>query len=292
MIGVVIKKIADLFTVLSGNEIYQMSARGNLKKNNQLILVGDHVEFVKEENGKDFVIVEIKQRKNQLVRPPIANIDNLLIVITREPQPDLMLVDKLIITCQDLEINPILVISKADVLDDAFVENLIKEYSKVIRNIVVLSSFSGQGKEELLRLLCNKTSSLVGQSAVGKSSIINMLGGQTKVGELSQKTKKGKNTTRHSEINVFENGVRIADTSGFSRYSLIDIDYRQLMRKYVDFLPFSKECKYNSCVHIPEDECFCAVKRAVNCGKINKNRYTRYKTMFEELKKQWERRFD
>ena len=227
-----------------------------------------------------------------MVRPPIANLDNLVIVITREPKPDLMLVDKLIIICQEKGINPIIVISKADILDDDFVQDLINQYSPVIKNILVLSSFSGQGKDELLILLNNKTSSLVGQSAVGKSSIINMLGGESKVGELSQKTKRGKNTTRHSEINVFENGVRLADTSGFSRLFLENSDYRQLMRKYVEFLPFSEECKYSTCVHIPEKECDCAVKRAVKAGKINNFRYTRYMAMYEEMKKQWERRFD
>ena len=290
MKGIVIKKLADLFTVLSGGKVIEMNARGNLKKDNNKILVGDEVEFQKDNN--EYVISGIAKRKNELVRPPIANLDNLVIVITREPKPDLMLVDKLIIICQEKGINPIIVISKADILDDDFVQDLINQYSPVIKNILVLSSFSGQGKDELLILLNNKTSSLVGQSAVGKSSIINMLGGESKVGELSQKTKRGKNTTRHSEINVFENGVRLADTSGFSRLFLENSDYRQLMRKYVEFLPFSEECKYSTCVHIPEKECDCAVKRAVKAGKINNFRYTRYMAMYEEMKKQWERRFD
>ena len=290
MKGIVIKKLADLFTVLSGGKVIEMNARGNLKNDNNKILVGDEVEFQKDNN--EYVISGIAKRKNELVRPPIANLDNLVIVITREPKPDLMLVDKLIIICQEKGINPIIVISKADILDDDFVQDLINQYSPVIKNILVLSSFSGQGKDELLILLNNKTSSLVGQSAVGKSSIINMLGGESKVGELSQKTKRGKNTTRHSEINVFENGVRLADTSGFSRLFLENSDYRQLMRKYVEFLPFSEECKYSTCVHIPEKECDCAVKRAVKAGKINNFRYTRYMAMYEEMKKQWERRFD
>lgn len=290
MKGIVIKKLADLFTVLSGENAINMNARGNLKRDNNKILVGDEVEFQKE-NG-EYVITSVGPRKNELVRPPISNLDNLVIVITREPKPDLMLVDKLIIICQEKGINPIIVISKADILDEEFVQDLVDQYSPVIKNILVLSSFSGQGKNELLILLNNKTSSLVGQSAVGKSSIINMLGGKTKVGEVSQKTKRGKNTTRHSEINVFENGVRLADTSGFSRLFLENADYRQLMRKFVEFLPYARECKYSTCVHIPENECDCAVKRAVKAGKINNFRYTRYMAMYEEMKKQWERRFD
>lgn len=286
MKGVLIKKIADKFWVLNKkNEIIEISARGKLKEDG--VFVGDYV-IVEE---KDNVITDIEKRKNILVRPPIANLDCLLICITREPKADLQLVDKLIITCNKKNIEPILVISKADILDENFVKQMYNEYYNVVSHIVVLSSLSGFGKDEFINLIKNKTSSLVGQSAVGKSSIMNMLGAKMVVGELSKKLKRGKNTTRHSEIVPFKNGVRLADTSGFSRFVLEGVNSKNLMREYTDFLKFSKNCKYNSCVHIFEKECDCAVKQALKIGKINQNRYDRYKCLYEELKRQENRRY-
>ena len=290
MKGLIIKKIADLFTVYYNGKEVDASARGNLKKNNSLILVGDFVDFEKIA-GDDYVINSVYPRKNQLIRPPVSNLDNLVIVITKTPEPDLFLVDKLIVKCIEFGINPILVLSKADILQDEWVKDLKLQYCNVVKDIVVLSSVTMQGKEDLIKLLKNKTSSLVGQSAVGKSSIINMLGGQAKVGDVG-KNLRGKNTTRHSQINIFNDNIRIADTSGFSRYFLDSIKYSSLMRYYPDFLKYSDKCKYSSCVHIAEKDEECFVKRAVKSGKISINRYTRYVEIYKELKKQWDRRYD
>lgn len=290
MKGLIIKKLADLFFVLSSGKIVSARARGNLKKDDNNLFVGDFVVLSKTEQG-EYVIESVQQRKNLLTRPPIANLDNLVIVITVVPAPDLKLVDKLIVKCFMQNIKPILVISKADIVQDDFTNQIINDYSRVVKDIIITSSATGQGKEELLALLKNKTSSLVGQSAVGKSSIINMLGGKAKVGDVG-KNLRGKNTTRHSEINIFSNNIRIADTSGFSRLYINDIVYKDLMRYYPDFLQYSNKCKYASCVHINEknDECF--VKSAVKSGKISINRYTRYIEIYDELKKQWDRRYD
>lgn len=292
MQGVVVKKVADLFSVYSNGVCYNnVVARGGIKKKESRILVGDIVFFEHESKDK-YIIESICERKNELVRPPLANLDNLIIVITQKPLPDLVLVDKLIIKCKFLHIRPILVISKADILQNDFINELKNQYKNVVKDILVLSSVSGEGKEDLLKLIQNQTSSLVGQSAVGKSSIINMLGGSAQVGELSKKSMRGKNTTRHSEILVFENNVRIADTSGFSRFVLDGIKYSQLMRYYDDFEKFSEKCKYSTCVHIPEIEDECNVKKALKSGKININRYNRYKAIYEELKSQWDRRYN
>lgn len=294
MHGVVIKNIADLFCLCddSGKIYTNVVARGNLKKDEK-VYVGDSVEFENDGmSSEKCVITSVHTRKNLLMRPPVANLDNLLICITREPAPDLVLVDKLIITCGLYGIEPILVISKADILDEQFVQDICEQYKDSVNHIVVLSSATGYGKEHFLSLIKHKTSSLVGQSAVGKSSIINMLGGIAKVGEISKKNLRGKNTTRHSEINLFGEGIRIADTSGFSRLALVGIKYTDLMRHYKDFLSYSSDCKYASCVHIFEDQKDCAIKRALNSGKINQNRYNRYRQIYDELKRQWDRRYD
>lgn len=290
MKGLVIKKLADLFTIYYRGKEIKASARGNLKKNDSEILVGDFVDFEKASDSA-YIVNSIYPRKNQLVRPPVSNLDNLVIVITKTPEPDLYLVDKLIVKCLQLNINPILVISKADILQDEFVNGLYEQYNKVVKSIVVISTVTMQGKEYLTKLLKNKTSSLVGQSAVGKSSIINMLGGKAKTGAVG-KNLRGKNTTRHSHINIFENDIRIADTSGFSRYFLDNIKYSSLMRYYPDFIKYSDKCKYSSCVHVAEKDDECFVKSAVKSGKISLNRYTRYVEIYNELKKQWDRRYD
>ncbi len=293
MEGLIIKKIADKFTVYnhSKNLVYNAVARGNLKKENNMLLVGDKV-MCSEAEGEEVIIEKLIPRENVLVRPPIANVDNLIILITKEPAPDLMLVDKLIVQCNILNIEPIIVISKLDILDDTFVNDLVEQYKNAVNYIIPLSSKTGEGANRLIELIKGKTSSLVGQSAVGKSSLINMFGAKMEVGDISVKTKRGKNTTRHTEIWLFEGGVRLADTAGFSRFYLSDIKYSTLMRYYNDFIPYAKHCKYSSCVHIFEKDDECSVKIAKNSGKINLNRYNRYVVIYNELKKQWSRRYD
>ena len=290
MVGLIVKKLADLFTVYAGGKEVKAHARGNLKKDDESLYVGDFVLLSKTEQG-EYVIESVRERKNLLTRPPISNLDNLVIVITNVPEPDLFLVDKLIVKCFMQNIKPIIVISKADILPDDFTNQILQDYKNVVKDIVITSSLNGQGKEDLIKLLKNKTSSLVGQSAVGKSSIINMLGGNAQVGDVG-KNLRGKNTTRHSQINIFDGNIRIADTSGFSRFYINDINYKNLMRFYPDFVRYSDKCKYASCVHINEKDNECFVKSAVKSGKISINRYTRYVEIYNELKKQWDSRFD
>ena len=290
MVGLIVKKLADLFTVYAGGKEVKAHARGNLKKDDESLYVGDFVLLSKTEQG-EYVIESVRERKNLLTRPPISNLDNLVIVITNVPEPDLFLVDKLIVKCFMQNIKPIIVISKADILPDDFTNQILQDYKNVVKDIVITSSLNGQGKEDLIKLLKNKTSSLVGQSAVGKSSIINMLGGNAQVGDVG-KNLRGKNTTRHSQINIFDGNIRIADTSGFSRFYINDINYKNLMRFYPDFVRYSDKCKYASCVHINEKDNECFVKSAVKSGKISINRYTRYVEIYNELKKQWDRRYD
>jgi len=255
-------------------------------------MVGDWVDM--ESVGDDeFVIVNIYERKNTLVRPLLANLDQMLIVISQVPEPDFLLVDKLIIKCFYLGVRPVLIINKCDICDKNWVNNIVGEYLPVVDNILVVSSKTGENKEKIQELIKGKVSSFVGQSAVGKSCLLNMLGvkKKAKVGDVSIKTQRGKHTTRHSEISVLFEDAFLADTPGFSRLDLNEINYKELTRYYPDFEIYAKKCRYQPCSHIHEKETDCEVKKAINDCKINQNRYNRYIIIYNELKKYWEKMY-
>lgn len=281
----VYKNLSDKFFVIdeNGNK-FECLSRGKLKRYDKVV-VGDFVEV--EGN----VIIDVVDRKNVLVRPPIANLDRLLIVVSSVPETDFILVDKLIIKCFANNIEPVIVISKADILDDGFINQVKDEYSGVVSEIIVTSSESGQGQDELIKAMRGKLCAFAGQSAVGKSRLTNLLGGNAEIGELSSKLNRGKNTTRHTEI-YFIGDVMLADTPGFSKLDINEIKYTKLYEYYPEFKELNSECKYPACTHVYEKIGDCAVKRALNSCKINKNRYNRYITLFEDLKKYWEKMYD
>lgn len=280
----VYKNLSDKFFVVdeNGNK-FECLSRGKLKRYDKVV-VGD---FVEVDGG---VIVDVYDRKNILIRPPIANLDQMLIVLSSVPETDFVLVDKLIIKCFANNIEPIIVISKADILCDEFIASVKGEYKNVVNNIIVTSSESGQGRDELVSVMNGKLSAFAGQSAVGKSKLTNLLGGEAEVGELS-KISRGKNTTRHTEIFTIGD-MMIADTPGFSKLDIYEIKYTKLYEYYPEFSQYNASCKYPACTHVYEKINDCAVKNALNSCKINKNRYNRYITLFEDLKKYWEKMYD
>lgn len=286
MQGKVVKIIADLFSVLSEGNIYECSARGKLKKDK--IVVGDEVIVDKNEN----IIEKVLKRKNILIRPPVSNIDNLLIVLASVPEPDFILIDKLIVKCFKNNITPYIVINKCDINDKDFIQKVHDEYDSVCEKVVEISALTKEGVGSLIELISGGVTCLAGQSAVGKSELTLAFGGKAEVGELSKKINRGKNTTRHCEINVLPSGVMLIDTPGFSRLELEDVKYTELMTFYPDFYPYLNECKFTPCTHKHEKDCDCGVKRAVNVCKINKNRYNRYIDIYDELKTNWEKMYD
>lgn len=286
MQGKVIKIIADLFTIFSDGKVYECSARGKLKK--EKIVVGDNVEFSASEN----IIESVQERKNILVRPPVSNIDKMLIVLASVPKPDFVLIDKLIIRCFKDNITPYIVINKCDINDSEFIKSVHDEYDNVVEKVFEISALNREGLSELVGEIAGSLTCLAGQSAVGKSELTLALGGNAQTGELSKKINRGKNTTRHCEINILKDNVLTIDTPGFSKLKLDDIKYTLLMTYYPDFYPYLNECKFLPCAHKHEKEQDCGVKRAVNVCKINKNRYNRYIEIYDELKTDWEKMYD
>ncbi len=298
MAAVVVKNISNQFTISDNGELYIASARGNLKQDK--LVVGDKVEYSKTGSPvrlwsvgadgtrydyvyKGAVITKVLERKNTLIRPNIANIDNLIIVLSPLPKPDYILIDKLILTCLDNDIKPILCANKED-MSLEFINEVKAQYKDVVLDIVSVSALNGVGFDKLMPLLKGKISAFAGQSAVGKSTILNALTGANSAltGTISDKTLRGRHTTRHTEMFEIEPGTYVIDTPGFSMLNLPSITYDNLKYFYPDFAEF--ECKYTSCTHTKEQESECAIKQAVKSNKIDKDRYERYIYIYNELK--------
>ena len=271
----IIKAVAGEFLVKSDTKVLSLKGRKKLKEGK--LYVGDFVE-VDEDLG---VVERLLPRRNFLIRPPLANVEQALIVLAPIPKPDLLLVDKLLIKFFSLGITPIIVINKIDICATAVIEEITAQYGKICP-IYLISALDYNTTATVLNpVLSGKFSILTGQSAVGKTSILNCLlpDIQMETGEVSR-IGRGRNTTRHSEIFVLENGSMLADTPGFNAFELDDFSPENIIDNYPEFKAFSQNCKYNNCNHISEKLEDCAVKRALSEGKISKSRYERFVQLF------------
>lgn len=287
--GRVVKGVASKYFVDIGDQTLECIARGRLRLDTD-IFVGDFVELEKE--GKAYAIKKVLPRKNSLIRPYVANIDICFIVIATLPQPDFILVDKILINAIIADIKPVLVINKEDISQKEYVQGIASDYGNIL-DIIICSAKTGDGIDKIMEYAKNKVACFAGQSAVGKSSILNAIlkDDVFDTGSLSTKTARGKHTTRESVI-VKVNDASFIDTCGFSMFELFeDFKPETLSEYYFEFEPYISSCKYRKgCLHLSEPD--CAVKKAVEEGKISKNRYERYKTIYEELKDKWRKRYD
>jgi len=276
--GRVVKGVGGVFTVLSEERKYTCFSPKKLRYKQLDVLVGDNVQFEDLGKGKG-VIVEVLPRKNKLYRPEIANVDLCFLVLASEPQPDFYLADKVLINCFKQGIEPVIVVNKTDLSVDTL--NQVQSNYNGIADVVSISAVSGN-VDALKDYISSKVCCFAGQSAVGKTSILNALlpsfNGQ--VGGLSQKTGRGTHTTRHSSIHKVYDGY-VVDTCGFSLCDLDDIRSEELHLYLDDFVQIGG-CKYTSCTHTVEPD--CCVRQAVAEGRLNKERYDRYVEEFNELK--------
>lgn len=278
MIGVVVKKKANAFWVAFENQTVVCTAQKKLKENG--IFVGDRVEFDLTQKQ----IMALSKRKNKLLRPPVANIDCLIIVVTTSPMADFYLLDKLLLFSAQEGIEPIICHSKTD-LDNNITKYLEKVYGKHFK-VAKVSSKTAEGIDELKNLICGKICAFAGQSGVGKSALINALtnGAAAEVGELSLKIERGKNTTRHAELFKVEENTFVADTAGFSSLDerFLKIKAEELNKYYPEFLALLPNCKFSSCTHLHEPD--CAVLKALKEEKLDLGRYDRYKLIYNTIK--------
>lgn len=290
--GLVRKGIGGFYTVETPEGIYTCTARGKFRKARISPYAGDRVRILGEEDGTG-ALEEILPRKNFLVRPPIANIDQLFIVTSlRDPSPDPLILDKTIAAAELEQIAPVLVLTKTD-LDDA--SPLQKIYSVAGIPCFAVSSVTGEGVDQVGALLEGRISAFTGNSGVGKSTLLNALFPdlQLKTGEISQKLGRGRHTTREVELYKLEGGGYVADTPGFStfdieRYRMTDKE--KLAFGFREFAPYLGACQFSSCSHTCEKG--CAVLQAVEEGKIPRSRHESYCTMYQEVKdvKQWQQK--
>lgn len=289
MQGLVLKGIGSFYTVLGddGTE-YTIKARGRFRKEGISPVVGDCVTFDVVE-GNDGYMTDILERKNLLIRPSVANIDKLITVISAsQPQPDFLMIDKLILRCEQLGIAPVIVLNKCDSL----LNDPLSQYRSAGYQTFMVSALTGEGVAELKTALEGSICCFAGQSAVGKSSLINAIMPQLdlEVGGLSRKTSRGKHTTRSVSLIPFEGGGALLDTPGFSLIDTEPMEAEDLSQLYPEMRRHLHLCRFAGCLHVSEPD--CGVKDAVKSGEISKERYERYKLLLEEIKRQRKHRYD
>ncbi|MCD8029035.1 MAG: ribosome small subunit-dependent GTPase A [Erysipelotrichaceae bacterium] len=287
--GLIIKALAGFYYVESNQNIYQCKASGKFRKNDQKPLVGDLCDFTIENTNEGY-IRKIYPRKNTLVRPPICNIDQALLVFSaKEPDMNTLLLDRFLAIIEHLNIEPIICITKIDLLDNEDIYDIMKPYSIAGYRIFYVSSPTNQGIANIKPLFKDKVTVFTGQSGVGKSSLLNVLDIHLNIetNEISKALGRGKHTTRHVELLKMYGGY-VADTPGFSSLDIL-MEPVELAHSYHDFKALSYSCKFRECLH--DSEPYCAVKQAVDEGKISKERYQHYLTFLAETKKIKEKKY-
>ncbi len=291
--GRIVKGIAGFYYIETDDtNIYECKAKGIFRKDNIKPLVGDMVSIdIIDEDKKLGNIIEILPRKNSLIRPPVANVDQAVILFAIvKPDPNYNLLDRFLIMMRQQNLPVIICFNKQDIASKEEQQELYDAYEKCGYKVLFISVKEEKGLDELKELLKGKTTTLAGPSGVGKSSLLNKLvpDAQMQIGELSRKIERGKNTTRHSELfyvkelSKGDTQTFIMDTPGFTSLGMFDVTTDSLMNYYPEFEDYEPECRFGGCSHIAEPD--CGVKRAVEDGKIAKVRYDNYKILYEELK--------
>lgn len=285
--GKIIKALSGFYYVVTDEQkVIQCRGRGVFRKNKVTPLVGDEVVF-QAENDQEGYILEIKERKNELIRPPIANVDQAFLVFSAvEPDFSTMLLDRFLVLVEFNRIRPIICITKMDLAgeeESSQIQAYSAHYEKAGYKVMLTSSETEDGIQQLLPLLNGEITVFAGQSGVGKSSLLNVLRPdlRIKTNDISSHLGRGKHTTRHVELIPVEDGL-VADTPGFSSLDFTDIEVEDLNYCFPEIERESEDCKFRGCLHIQEPK--CAVKTAVENGEIPEYRYDHYKLFLQEIK--------
>lgn len=287
MQGKIVKGIAGFYYVhVVESGLYECKAKGIFRKEKMKPLVGDVVEIdVLDEAEQKGNIVDIRERQNELIRPAVANIDQALVVFAvTKPKPHFNLLDRFLVMMESKNIPVILCFNKKDIANEPEIQTLKEIYQSCGYQIVFTSALEKENIEELKELLRGKTTAIAGPSGVGKSSLINIFQPEAKMetGSISEKIERGKHTTRHSELIWIEEDTYIMDTPGFSSLYTNEFEKEELKYYFTEFSEYEGKCRFLGCDHVHEPG--CAVKDALEAGKIHPVRYDNYLEMYKELK--------
>lgn len=287
MQGKIIKGIAGFYYVhVVHSGIYECKAKGVFRNKKIKPLVGDNVEIeILDEENRIGNIINIYDRENELIRPAVSNISQALVVFAiANPMPNLNLLDRFLVMMERNGIDTIICFNKIDLVDEEEILKLRDIYVKAGYHVMFTSTKENMGIEEVLRVIDGKTTAFAGPSGVGKSSLLNALipEANSQTGEISEKIKRGKHTTRHTEIFNVSDDTYLMDTPGFSSLYVNDFEKEELKNYFREFIEYNNGCRFTGCVHVNEPDCL--VKEAVENGGINRSRYDNYILMYEEIK--------
>ena len=286
--GKIIKSIAGFYEVHTGENIYRCRARGVFRALGVKPLVGDDVEIEVTDTVSvpmEGNVIRLLPRKNELVRPNVANVDQaLLIFAITHPAPSYNMLDRFLITMSKRNLPAVLCFNKQDLATEEEIRELRETYEACGCIVLFVSVLSPETLTQLREILRGKTTVLTGPSGVGKSTLINTIcpGARMETGELSRKISRGRNTTRHVELLAGEEETFLVDTPGFTSLYLMDIKAEELRYYYPEFSEYEGKCRFDGCVHRKEPG--CAVRKALEEGKISRIRYGNYCELFDELK--------
>ena len=301
MKGIIVENISNLYRVkiIEKNsefkdKVYEANARGKFKKDDITPVVGDFVEceVVKEDKEKDRVSIDkILDRKVYIKRPKLANISKIVLVVSsKHPKPDLLMLDKQLAFAEFLGIEALIVLNKIDLDKDKSFKEIKRVYEKVGYKVLETEAKLGKGIDKLRKELYSNTNAFSGNSGVGKSTLINAIFGKdmTQEGEISKKSRRGKNTTTSTKLYEIDKNTYIADTPGFSTFDISEIESKDLASYFKEFREYIPDCEFVGCTHIKEEN--CGIKNAIKEGKIEKERYDRFCKIYQELKQKEERK--
>lgn len=282
MQGVIIEIGSNLYKAINreNGKIYELIPRGKLKKEEITPVVGDMVEFNNQGS-----IQSVLPRKVYIKRPKLANITQMILVVSsKDPKPDLLLLDKQIAFAEFLNVKVVIVLNKIDLDKKQQMQKIKEIYENIGYKVIETQAKEKFGIDELCYVISNNINAFSGNSGVGKSTLINGIFQKelTKEGEISQKNKRGKNTTTTIKLYEIEKNTYIADTPGFATFEISEIESKDLEKYFIEFRPFIKDCEFIGCTHIKEEN--CGIKQAVKEGKISLDRYERFCKIYEQLK--------
>lgn len=283
--GIIICTSSNIYQVLQNDQIYKCLARGKFKKEKISPLVGDEVEFdITNLEKQEGVIEQILPRRNELKRPKMANLTQLILVVSMKmPNPDLLLLDKQLVFAEFMGLKATIVLNKVDLEQKDEIERIAKLYENIGYKVIQTNAKQGIKIEEIKALLEGEITAFAGNSGVGKSTLINSIFDQvlTQEGDISDKNQRGKNTTTSTTLYKYKENSYIADTPGFSTFEINEISKEDLCHYFVEFVPYLDKCEFQGCSHIKEEN--CGVKKALESGKISLQRYENYVKIYNNL---------